>query len=947
MAAATWADHDTNGRLTRALNDARALLDGDDDDDASVGSSGLSVILPAPAAAEPHFMVVRRFLLRHIGWVYAIQETLLLLMIGVSANLLAFLLDHLIEALVMGRAAAAQAEGSFLPSYAVWTGSALVLCALSAMVVQFIGPASAGSGIPQMKSVLGGMRMHNYLSLRTMVAKMLSLVLALAGGLSVGKEGPYVHITSCAAACLTRLPGFRRLGQASRLADEALRQQMLSAACAAGVAATFGAPVGGVLFSIEVTSTYYSVQHLWKSLFASVCGALVFRGMRDTGSLGQGFRKTDFGDMDQLLHNGEIYAFALLGCVCGLVGAGFVHATSSLISLVASRIEALLGFDVLAPLRGDCSSATALEALLSRYGPLPSRCGIRIRALQLALREDTHSAVINELFRPNSFDMAARWANPSLTANLAIYVVCKFVFTCIAVGCPISCGVFTPVFLIGAAGGRLFGELLNDITPVDVQITAGGYAVVGAAALAAGVTRTVIVFELTGQLSHMLPVLVAVLLAYGVGNACNTSIYDTMMTLNKLPYIQPLKPHHASSRCAHDVMDATLKPLCVPCTFADAHRLLLESEALEFALVDAGGALLGAVPRAYLDLQIEHILCSSDGGRKRPAPLLDKIATKMTEALGSPRSWTITRHLSLTSLGVGDGDNRRSRRSLARSRSLDRSSLGGELARQQPLAPAPAEPSDSTELTAMTRQHQPQPQQTQPQTQQPQQTQHQPPQHQQTPQPQPPPQQTTTQQPLPATTTASASLAAATPDAACAVQPSGSADALSASPASVSPSAASSGSDTQRASTGSTAAGRPGNPSPAPGLGIERAPSRMTRAQRLQRRNSGLVSPSFGVPPSAASSPGGEFTESELALLDLPLDLGVLPLGTDESMGIGRSRPTAVNHAPTVVLAATSLATVHMQFSLFATEHAYVTYAGRYVGVIRRSQLTGEEGGVV
>ena len=42
----------------------------------------------------------------------------------------------------------------------------------------------------------------------------------------------------------------------------------------------------------------------------------------------------------------------------------------------------------------------------------------------------------------------------------------------------------------------------------------------------------VIVFELTGQLSHMLPVLVAVLLAYGVGNACNTSIYDTMMTLN-------------------------------------------------------------------------------------------------------------------------------------------------------------------------------------------------------------------------------------------------------------------------------------------------------------------------------------------------------------------------------------------------------------------------------
>jgi chloride channel 2 len=134
--------------------------------------------------------------------------------------------------------------------------------------------------------------------------------------------------------------------------------------------------------------------------------------------------------------------------------------------------------------------------------------------------------------------MAARWSNPSLRINLAIYTVCKFVFTSVAVGCPISCGVFTPVFLIGAALGRLYGELLNDFTPVDMMITAGGYAVVGAAAMAAGVTRTVstavIVFELTGQLNHMLPVLVAVLIATGVGNACNSSIYDTMLALNKV-----------------------------------------------------------------------------------------------------------------------------------------------------------------------------------------------------------------------------------------------------------------------------------------------------------------------------------------------------------------------------------------------------------------------------
>jgi len=118
------------------------------------------------------------------------------------------------------------------------------------------------------------------------------------------------------------------------------------------------------------------------------------------------------------------------------------------------------------------------------------------------------------------------------------------------VGAPISCGVYTPVFLIGAASGRFYGEVINLLSSTEGQITAGGYAVVGAAAMAAGVTRTistaVIVFELTGQLNHMLPVLVAVLLACGVGNLINESIYDTMMRLNQLPFLQPLEAHQAS-----------------------------------------------------------------------------------------------------------------------------------------------------------------------------------------------------------------------------------------------------------------------------------------------------------------------------------------------------------------------------------------------------------------
>jgi len=184
------------------------------------------------------------------------------------------------------------------------------------------------------------------------------------------------------------------------------------------------------LFSIEVTSTYYSVQHLWKSLFASVCGALVFRGLRDTGSLGQGFEKTGFADMEQIMHNGEIYAFGVLGIICGLVGAAFVTATSSLITLVrelretisrhGSRRRLLLerqrqrggvggndgkGGIMDCPctlLRCDFSSHAALEILLSRYGyTLLVAFSSAMLTFPFGFFRSAPQEVINELFRPS------------------------------------------------------------------------------------------------------------------------------------------------------------------------------------------------------------------------------------------------------------------------------------------------------------------------------------------------------------------------------------------------------------------------------------------------------------------------------------------------------------------------------------------------------------------
>lgn len=102
-----------------------------------------------------------------------------------------------------------------------------------------------------------------------------------------------------------------------------------------------------------------------------------------------------------------------------------------------------------------------------------------------------------------------------------------------------------------AAFGRLVGESMAAIFPEGIHadntvyhIVPGGYAVAGAAALSGAVTHTVstavIVFELTGQISHILPVMIAVILSNAVAQSLQPSLYDSIIRIQKLPYLPEL-----------------------------------------------------------------------------------------------------------------------------------------------------------------------------------------------------------------------------------------------------------------------------------------------------------------------------------------------------------------------------------------------------------------------
>lgn len=112
-----------------------------------------------------------------------------------------------------------------------------------------------------------------------------------------------------------------------------------------------------------------------------------------------------------------------------------------------------------------------------------------------------------------------------LTLPLFLYVPFKFLATVICVSLPLPVGLFTPTFTTGGAMGRVFGEVVNGYWPnlfMASTFDAAEFAIIGAAAFSAGVTRAIstaiIVFELTGQHHLHMPMSIAILAAYFVAN---------------------------------------------------------------------------------------------------------------------------------------------------------------------------------------------------------------------------------------------------------------------------------------------------------------------------------------------------------------------------------------------------------------------------------------------
>ena len=142
------------------------------------------------------------------------------------------------------------------------TVSCLLTCS-AAWVVCNVSRQAAGAGVPEIKAILGGAEVKGFSTVKTGVTKWVALVGAVGGSLSIGKAAPLMHIAfnvgATVAGCFEKYRN--SMGK---------MREMLTAATAAGVCVAFGAPLGGVLYAFEETSTFFSPQTLYRSFLCSV-----------------------------------------------------------------------------------------------------------------------------------------------------------------------------------------------------------------------------------------------------------------------------------------------------------------------------------------------------------------------------------------------------------------------------------------------------------------------------------------------------------------------------------------------------------------------------------------------------------------------------------------------------------------------------------------------------
>jgi chloride channel protein, CIC family len=434
-------------------------------------------------------------------------------------------------------------------------------------LVTRLAPEVAGGGVVATMETLAlhGGRFRRRVPLGSLAATSV----ALGTGASGGREGPIVLIGGSVGSVVGRLLPI----------GETRMRSLVAAGAAAGIGASFNAPIGGMLFAIEVLQLGLRGAGIQVVVVGSVVGSVVARQLVGEGLIFQPTRELGLGDPIELV------VYAVLGFLAVGVALGFHHG-ERLAQEGAAWLRARVGRVVTLGVAGLAVGLIALVVpeVLGDGESVPPIVGVR----------EPIQAILDVEF-------GTTW---TAAAMLLLLLVAKLVATSITVGSGSAVGSFAPMLLTGAALGAVVGTAALPILPAidpGAVATVGMAAVFGATARAP-LTAIIIVFELVGDYELVLPLMLAVGLALFLHDRVRQEgIYAAGLRRRGVVLGRPDDVDVLQRVEVGEVMTRDHPTVAADADRASVEAMFAASSSRGYAVVDPRGQLVGVLTRGDLE----------------------------------------------------------------------------------------------------------------------------------------------------------------------------------------------------------------------------------------------------------------------------------------------------------------------------------------------------------
>ncbi|KAK6265850.1 hypothetical protein QUC31_016687 [Theobroma cacao] len=553
-------------------------------------------------------------------------------------------------------------QKSYLAGFLIYILINLALVFSSVYIITQFAPAAAGSGIPEIKGYLNGIDIPGILLFRTLIGKIFGSIGSVGGGLALGKEGPLVHTGACIASLLGQ-GGSTKYHLSSRwlqgFKSDRDRRDLVTCGCAAGVAAAFRAPVGGVLFALEEVTSWWRSQLMWRVFFTSAIVAVVVRaamGWCKSGNCGHfgsgGFIIWDLSDGQEDYSFEELLPMAVIGVIGGLLGAlfnqltiyvtrwrrNYLHKKGSRVKIyeacLISVITSVISFGL--PLLRKCSPCPDSDP--DSEIECPRAPGMYGNYVNFYCSKDKEYNDLATIFFNTQDDairnlFSAKTIHEFSTQSLLTFLVMFYTLAVVTFGTAVPAGQFVPGIMIGSTYGRLVGIFtVNHYKKLNIE--EGTYALLGAASFLGGsmrmtVSLCVIMVEITNNLKLLPLIMLVLLISKAVGDAFNEGLYEEQARLRGIPLLESRPKYEMRKMTAREAC-GNQKVLSLPrvVKVADVVSILRCNKHNGFPVIDhtrnGEPLVIGIMLRSHLlvllqskiDFQHSPLPCDPKGGSR-------------------------------------------------------------------------------------------------------------------------------------------------------------------------------------------------------------------------------------------------------------------------------------------------------------------------------------------